>query len=156
MLDEIRSHARAAAAVPEECCGLVLGAGTERFRRVYRCRNVMDRMHQEDPAQFPRTNRDAFYIDPGELMRAQVEADAMGEVVTAIYHSHVDARAYFSEMDQTFATQAFPEADHLVVSVLVVSVPGSRIEETRIKEEGLFRRNGAADLLGFRVQSIPT
>ena len=90
VLHEIRAHALEA--VPEACCGLVLGAGAARFRRVYRCRNVMDRMHQEDPTEFPRTNRDAFHIDPGELPRPASEAEAAGQSGSAIYHSHVGAR----------------------------------------------------------------
>jgi proteasome lid subunit RPN8/RPN11 len=145
VLHEIRSHALEA--VPEECCGLVLGAGAERFRRVYRCRNVMERMHQEDPEAFPRTNRDGFFIDPGELLRARSEAEAAGEEVTAVYHSHVGARAYFSELDLAFASQPgfpFAEADHLVVSVL-----GRQVHEL-----GLFRRDGGDCLAGFRVEEV--
>lgn len=151
ILHEIRSHALEA--VPEECCGLVLGRPGEgpfgRFRRVYRCRNVMDRMHQEDPAAFPRTNRDAFYIDPSELLRAASDAEAAGQRVTAVYHSHVGAGAYFSEMDQRFAGQPgfpFPDADHLVVSVL-----GRHVEEV-----GLFRRVAdGAGLAGHPVAAVP-
>jgi proteasome lid subunit RPN8/RPN11 len=142
VLDEISSHARDA--FPEECCGLVLGAERQPFRRVYRCRNLMNRMHEEDPAAFPRTNRDGFYIDPRELLDARGEAEAAGETVTVIYHSHVGARAYFSEMDQALATQAFPDADHLVISVL-----GGKVHEL-----GLFRSDGDDRLAGFPVQVI--
>ncbi len=148
VLHEIRSHALEA--VPEECCGLVLGRAStvaaSRFRRVYRCRNVMDRMHEEDPMGFPRTNRDAFYIDPAELLRAAKDAEATGLEVTAVYHSHVGARAYFSEMDQAYALVPafpFPNADHVVVSVL-----GRQVHEV-----GLFRQVEGA-LSGFRVASV--
>ena len=109
----------------------------------------MDRMHQEDPAAFPRTNRDAFYIDPSELLRAASDAEAAGQRVTAVYHSHVGAGAYFSEMDQRFAGQPgfpFPDADHLVVSVL-----GRHVEEV-----GLFRRVAdGAGLAGHPVAAVP-
>jgi proteasome lid subunit RPN8/RPN11 len=149
VLHEICSHALEA--VPEECCGLVLGkpsdAPHDRFRRVYRCRNVMDRMHQEDPTGFPRTNRDAFYIDPSELLRAAAEAEAAGEEVTAVYHSHVGARAYFSELDQAYASMPgfpFPAADHVVVSVL-----GRRIQGV-----GVFR-SSSDGLTGFPVVEGP-
>jgi len=151
VLHEIRSHALEA--VPEECCGLVIGPargpGAERFRRVYRCRNVMDRMHQEDPNAFPRSNQDGFYIGPAELLRAAHEAAAAGEAVTAIYHSHVGARAYFSAMNRAFATQPgfpFPDADHLVVSVL----------GRQVCELGLFRPGPASELAGFPVESLPS
>jgi len=151
VLHEIRSHAREA--VPDECCGLIFGAsgpgaeGGDRFGRVYRCRNVMDRMNQEDPLAYPRTNRNAFFIDPGELLRAAREAESEGLEVTAIYHSHVGAAAYFSEMDQAFATQPgfpFPKADHLVVSVL-----GRHVQEVAI-----FRPGADGALVGHPVDSI--
>lgn len=148
-LHEIRSHALEA--VPEECCGLVLGRAVDdpeqRYRRVYRCRNVMDRMHQEDPLGFPRTNREAFYIDPAELVRAAGEAEAAGLAVTLVYHSHVGAQAYFSEMDQAYAGVPgfpFPGADHLVVSVLGRTLQG----------EGLFRAEGGG-WVGLPVVSAP-
>lgn len=151
---EICSHALEA--VPEECCGLVLGAaggsgaeGVGRFRRVYRCRNVMDRMHQDDPKAFPRSNHDAFYIDPRELWQAAREAERADEAVTAVYHSHVGARAYFSAMDRAYATQPgfpFPDADHVVVSVL----------DRQVRELGLFRPGPAGQLAGFPVESLPS
>jgi adenylyltransferase/sulfurtransferase len=145
VVHEIRRHALEA--FPEECCGFVFGTEEERFRRIYRCRNLMNRMHEEDPASFPRTNLDAFYIDPGELLRARSDAAAAGEEVTAIYHSHVGARAYFSEMDLAFATRpGFPldRADHLVVSIL----------DGQVHELGLFRPDGGGRLAGFRVEEI--
>lgn len=151
VLHEIRSHAREA--VPDECCGLVFGAsgsgaeGAGRFDRVYRCRNVMDRMNQEDPLAYPRTNRTAFFIDPAELLAAAREAEAAGQEVTAVYHSHVGAAAYFSEMDEAFATQPgfpFPKADHLVVSVL----------GRHVQEMALFRLGADGVLEGHPVESI--
>jgi proteasome lid subunit RPN8/RPN11 len=151
VLHEIRSHARES--VPDECCGLVFGVarpgvdGASRFGRVYRCHNVMDRMNQDDPLAYPRTNRNAFYIDPGELLRAAREAEAEGLDVTVVYHSHVGAAAYFSEMDQAFATQPgfpFPNADHLVVSVL----------GRQVREIALFRAGADGTLVGHPVEPI--
>jgi proteasome lid subunit RPN8/RPN11 len=132
VLNEVFAHALEAA--PEECCGLVLGEGKQPYRRVVRCRNDMTRHHQRDPETYPRDGRDAFYMNEPDYMRAEEEAEAGGERVTAVYHSHVDCGAYFSEIDQEFAEQLlfpFPEADHLVVAVVggVVS------------ERALFRRD---------------
>ena len=53
--------------------------------------------------------------------------------VTAVYHSHVGAGAYLSEMDLEYAENEFfpfPESDQLVVAVLDSKVAGI----------GLFRR----------------
>ncbi len=131
ILHEIYAHAREA--VPEECCGLVTGDGVDRHRRVHRCRNRMTQLHSEDPLTHPRDGREAFWIDPAEVLRVEREAETRGERVTAVYHSHVGLPAYLSAMDLEFADHAlfpFPDADQIVVSVL----------GKRVKEAGLFRR----------------
>jgi len=77
----------------------------------------------------------------------EARMEEQGQEVTAVYHSHVGAAAYFSEMDQAFATQPgfpFPKADHLVVSVL-----GHRVHEVAI-----FRPGPDGALIGCRVESI--
>jgi proteasome lid subunit RPN8/RPN11 len=119
VLNEVFAHAREAE--PEECCGLITGDGRERHRRVVRCRNDMTLHHQRDPQSYPRDGREGFYMNEHDYLRAEDEAEARGEVVTCVYHSHVGCGAWFSEMDQEFAEQPlfpFPEADHLVVSVV--------------------------------------
>ncbi len=69
--------------------------------------------------------------------------------MTVVYHSHVDCGAYFSAMDQEFASRPlypFPEADHLVVAI----AGGS------IKEQGVFRLNRESGrFIGFNVVSRP-
>ena len=50
-----------------------------------------------------------------------------------VYHSHLEAGAYFSEADQKSALQPlypFPEVDHIVVSVV----------DRAVKEAAAFRR----------------
>ena len=56
-----------------------------------------------------------------DYMRVQQEAEADGHRVTGVYHSHVEAGAYFSEDDQESALQKlypFPKVDHIVLSVM--------------------------------------
>jgi proteasome lid subunit RPN8/RPN11 len=73
------------------------------------------------------------------------EAEAAGAMVTAVYHSHVEAGAYFSIDDQEFALHElypFPRADHLVVSVV------NRV----VKDVAAFRRvPGAGCFEGRRL-----
>ena len=81
-----------------------------------------------------------------DYMRAQQEAERAGAQVTAVYHSHVEAGAYFSEMDQEFANAAFfpfPDASHIVLAVWDYKVSGA----------GVFERDPASGLfVGARIE----
>ena len=132
VLNEVSAHAREAA--PEECCGLITGDGAVRHRHVVRCRNDMTLRHRRDPALHPRDGTEGFYMNEQDYLRADEEAEARGEQVTCVYHSHVGCGAYFSELDQEFAEQPlfpFPGADHLVVSVI----------EGKVVDHVLYRRD---------------
>src|SRR5512145_804809 len=113
----ILEHAKAE--YPSECCGIV--TGTETVQRVHRCRNRQDELHARDPEQHPRTSREAYDIDRGEMERIFADAAAQGEKVVCFYHSHIDCGAYFSKMDKevltVFGEPEFPDAVHVVVSV---------------------------------------
>ena len=65
-------------------------------------------------------------------LAAQKEAEARGERVTALYHSHVDADAYLSAEDLTYAESPlfpFPGALQIVLSVM-----GDRVKDTVLFE----------------------
>lgn len=133
ILHEIEQHARES--FPEECCGLLSGDDRVRFRRLHKCRNEMTRLHEAAPGTYPWDGRFAFHMHPLDYDRAERDAAARGERITAVYHSHVGARAYFSHMDLAFAARPdfpFPGADHIVVAV----VDG----EVARGERALFRR----------------
>ena len=116
-LEAIR--AQAVQEYPHESCGVVLTRGAE--RRLLRCRNVQDDLHAKDPARHPRDARTAYYIDPRDLLRI-ADLERYGFAVAVIYHSHVDAGAYFSETDRRQALvggePAYPEAAYVVTSVV--------------------------------------
>jgi proteasome lid subunit RPN8/RPN11 len=117
-VSELLGHARET--LPEECCGLIVGRVGERYRRLVRCRNEMTQRHRADPVAFPRDGRAAFWMNEADYMHTRDEAEAEGERVTAVYHSHVGAGAYLSEMDLDYARHAlfpFPDADQIVVAV---------------------------------------
>jgi adenylyltransferase/sulfurtransferase len=143
ILNEVFAHAREAE--PEECCGLITGADAAPFLRVVRCRNEMTRQHQLDPASYPRDGTQGFYMNEQDYLSAEEEAVARGERITCVYHSHVEAGAYFSEMDQDFADQPlfpFPRADHLVVAVVA----------GKVVDPAIFRREpGVARFVGRSV-----
>lgn len=127
----MQEHARESH--PEECCGLVLGSATGRYEDVHRCRNEMTRLHHEDPLTYPRDGRQAFHMNEADYLEAVKTAEERGLGVVAVYHSHADAGAYLSEMDQDYALAPgfpFPDADHIVISVV----------EGLVRETACFRR----------------
>jgi proteasome lid subunit RPN8/RPN11 len=133
VLNELCEHARASD--PEECCGLVVSEGPHRYGRVVRCRNVMTQRHREDPLAFPRDNTAAYYMSESDVIGVAQEAERTGAAITAVYHSHVGAAAYLSDLDLAYARHGlfpFPDADQIVLSVL----------EQRVSEMKIFLRSG--------------
>jgi proteasome lid subunit RPN8/RPN11 len=127
-LEAIQGHARAE--YPVECCGVVLvRPGSVDERRLLPCRNIQDELHGRDPGRFPRTARTAYYIAHENLLEIG-RREAEGFEVRVIYHSHIDAGAYFSETDQRNAmvdgVPAYPTATYVVVGVAE-----GRVSETR-------------------------
>jgi len=132
-LETIR--AQAVQEYPFESCGVVLRRGDE--RRLLRCRNAQNELHARDPARHPRDARTAYYIDPKDLLRIG-DLERQGFGVAVIYHSHIDAGAYFSETDRRQALvggePAYPGAVYLVTAVVggaVDAVAAFRWDETR-------------------------
>lgn len=127
-----RIRAQAEAEYPAECCGVVLvrPAGPA-DRLLLPCRNIQNELHAKDPVRHPRDARTAYFIDPKDLL-AIGRREAQGYRVTVIYHSHIDAGAYFSETDKRNALMngepAYPEAAYIVVSVV----------ERRLVDAGVF------------------
>lgn len=131
ILQELCAHALET--LPEECCGLVVGNSLERYRRLVRCRNDMTLLNRQDPVTYPRDGRSAFFMNPHDYDKAAKEAEEAGEAVTAIYHSHVGAGPYLSEMDMEYAEHPafpFPTADQIVLPVY----------ERMVRDVALFRR----------------
>jgi proteasome lid subunit RPN8/RPN11 len=112
-------RAQAVQEYPFESCGVVLSRGSE--RRLLRCRNAQNELHARDPQRHPRDARTAYYIDPKDLLRIG-DLERQGFAVAVIYHSHVDAGAYFSETDRRQALvggePAYPGATYVVTSVV--------------------------------------
>jgi proteasome lid subunit RPN8/RPN11 len=117
VVNEISQHA--VEEYPDECCGIIAGKGSK--QTVYRCENIQNRLHEEDPVSHPRDARTAYAIDRKEAERIYAEARANNEEVLAFYHSHTEHDAYFSEMDKevqtVFGEPEFPDAVHIVISV---------------------------------------
>jgi proteasome lid subunit RPN8/RPN11 len=120
-------RAQAAEEYPFEACGVIVSRGAE--RRLLRCRNAQNELHARDPQRYPRDARTAYYIDPKDLLRIG-DFERQGFGVAVIYHSHVDAGAYFSETDRRQALvggePAYPGAVYVVTSVVAGRVDATR------------------------------
>ncbi|MEE8582237.1 MAG: Mov34/MPN/PAD-1 family protein [Myxococcota bacterium] len=142
VLNELCAHALESR--PEECCGLLAGDAEQRFAAVHRCRNEMTLKHRSDPRAFPRDGREAYFMSELDFLRGRMEAEERGGAVTAVYHSHVGAGAYFSEMDQEFAEHVLfpvPDAAHIVLAVW----------ERKVTEVGIFERDPISGFLDGRL-----
>ncbi len=113
---------------PDECCGIL--TGTINTQTVHLCTNIQNRLHKEDPAQYPRDARTAYMIEREEFDTIIASANSRGENIIALYHSHPEHEAFFSEEDHAaqtvFGEPEFPDAVHVIISVM-----NNKIQETR-------------------------
>jgi proteasome lid subunit RPN8/RPN11 len=81
--------------------------------------------------RFPRTSRTAYAFEPREWLGVLLEAEAGGEHVACVFHSHVDTSADFSDEDRH---QAAPDGQPLLPSVfyLVMALHSGRVREVKI------------------------
>ena len=104
---------------PEECCGVILYNG--RTDEVRRCKNIQNALHALDPESYPRNATIAYAMDPKELESIIDEAESTGAKIKALYHSHPNHEAYFSQEDKAFATPfgepTYPESAQIVISI---------------------------------------
>jgi len=107
---------------PEECCGLVLGKG-DRATATRRITNS----HEN------RVSR--YTMDPVEVMKVEREADARGEGLLAIYHSHTYTQGYPSETDIRSAIETgWLDPYYILVSLVEKTRPVVRAY--RISDDG--------------------
>jgi len=102
-----------------EVCGFVLRRGAA--LEVVPIPNVADRYHERHPVHFPRTSREAYLMDPKAQLRVHRDVEETGAEIAAVWHSHVEVGAYFSEKDRGDAVvdgiQQVPGAEYLVFGV---------------------------------------
>lgn len=122
LIEEMVAHARED--LPNECCGMVGGAGGE-ARTVYRAANA-----EASPLRYS--------IDAREQFRLMREIEAAGEELVGIYHSHTKSAAYPSQTDVNLA--GWPDAVYLIASLAdaaAADVKGFWIRDGEIAEAEL-------------------
>jgi len=130
LLEQIYAEARAAYARDEESCGLLVGPADSPLLvdGVVPMKNRANALHALDPETYPRTGRTYFDIDPLAFERIVRAREAEGRPVKVLYHSHLDAGAYFSETDAAAITMGGHEPAY-DLAYLVTSVRGGEIAE---------------------------
>ncbi|MGD3109666.1 Mov34/MPN/PAD-1 family protein [Streptomyces sp. YGL11-2] len=122
-LAEIYAHA--AREFPRECCGFILADG------VRRARNVIDELHAADPESFERSSATGYALSVEDALFLDGSFDTPRPVL-AVYHSHPNGHAYFSEEDTRRALHCgepvYPDLLQLVVG----------IDESGVREARLF------------------
>ncbi len=123
----IETHA--CEAYPDECCGLIIER--DGCEDVVRVTNIQNELHAQDPEQFPRTAAIAYTMGPEAapiLMRAE-----RGELrLLAIYHSHPEHDAYFSEEDRKQACGGWDEPNYPHAGQIVMSVRNREVRATKL------------------------
>ena len=104
--EQIRREA--AAAYPDECCGIIYGSESGGERIVSRLEAVPNVFDEKE-----RYHR--FSISGTQLMQAERSAGERGELVLGFYHSHPDHPARPSEYDRQ---HAWPFYSYVIVEVV--------------------------------------
>ncbi|QQR88970.1 MAG: Mov34/MPN/PAD-1 family protein [Myxococcales bacterium] len=130
VLDEIEAHALEC--YPSESCGFLVGPVDEPLLidASVREENEADKYHKLDPVTFPRTSKMYFKINELRATRAFEQGEKSGRPIKAIYHSHCDAGAYFSEEDA--ATFASDNQLMWPCAFVVVSVQAGKIADRKL------------------------
>lgn len=88
-------------AVDEEACGYLVGpAGDGACDEAVAMENVANKLHRADPETYFRSARTFFAFNERKFERAIEGGEAAGRPVKVLYHSHLDAGAYFSPTDR--------------------------------------------------------
>ena len=117
----------------EESCGFLTGPAAEPrlVDGIVPMVNRANALHRLDPEAYPRTGRTYFDIDSMKFDAALRRGEAEGRPVKILYHSHLDAGAYFSPTDAEVAKMGEDQPPwdlaYLVTSVVAGKVDGRRL-----------------------------
>jgi [CysO sulfur-carrier protein]-S-L-cysteine hydrolase len=151
VLAAVEADALRGYAADEEACGYLRGpAGDGRCDEHQRLVNTANKLHALDPEQFFRTARTFFSFNEKKFADAVDASAREGRPVKVMYHSHLDAGAYFSPTDAAVMSMGEPpavEGGPIVMGAgpawplafLVTSVRDGKLDEHR-----LFVWDGAA------------
>lgn len=133
VLEQVNDEARLAYGREEESCGFLAGPAHDPrlLDRIVPMVNRANRLHRLDPQQYPRTGRTYFDIDSLKFESAMRQGEVAGHPLKVLYHSHLDAGAYFSPTDAEVAKmgQGEPPWD---LAYLVTSVRAGVVDDRKL------------------------
>jgi proteasome lid subunit RPN8/RPN11 len=151
VLAAVEADALLGYAADEEACGYLRGpAGDGRCDEHVRMANTANKLHALDPARYFRTARSFFSFNEKRFADAIDASAREGRPVKVLYHSHLDAGAYFSPTDAAVMSMGEPPA---VEGGPVIMGPGPAwplaflvvsVRAGAIAEHGLFVWNDAS------------
>jgi proteasome lid subunit RPN8/RPN11 len=133
LLDRVDDEAVRAYARDEESCGFLVGPSADpcRVDVLVPMVNRANALHRLDPESYPRTGRTYFDIDSMKFEAAIRRGEMDGRPIKVLYHSHLDAGAYFSATDAEVAKmgQGEPPWD---LAYLVTNVTRGRVDDRKL------------------------
>lgn len=111
-LDAVTADALTGYAKDEEACGYLRGPSADALLcdETVRMVNVANKLHALDPGQYFRTARTFFAFNEKKFDDAVRASASAGRPVKVLYHSHLDAGAYFSPTDAAVMSMGEPPA----------------------------------------------
>ncbi len=114
VLGQVEQAAREGYARDEEACGYLRGPASEPLlcNEHVPMVNLANQLHRMDPEQYFRTGRSYFEFNGEKFRRAVNASELEGIPIKVLYHSHLDAGAYFSPTDAAAMSQGkMPESE---------------------------------------------
>jgi proteasome lid subunit RPN8/RPN11 len=144
-LEVVERDALRGYAADEEACGYLRGPADRALvcDEAVVMPNVANKLHAIDPATYFRTARTFFAFNEKKFDDAVRASSAAGRPVKVLYHSHLDAGAYFSPTDAAVMSMGEPPAVEggpitmgpgpaWPLAFLVTSVRAGKIDEHRL------------------------
>ena len=111
VLAAVEADALRGYAADEEACGYLRGpAGDGVCDEHVRMVNTANKLHAIDPVQYFRTARSFFSFNEKKFADAVDASARQDRPVKVLYHSHLDAGAYFSPTDAAVMSMGEPPA----------------------------------------------
>jgi proteasome lid subunit RPN8/RPN11 len=112
VIEAVEKDALEAYARDEEACGYLVGPASDGLRcdGHVAMPNMANKLHAIDPETYFRTGRMYFAFNEKKFDDAVRAGAAGGRPVKVLYHSHLDAGAYFSPTDAAVMSMGEPPA----------------------------------------------
>lgn len=144
-LEEVERDAQRGFDVDEEACGYLCGPASDALLcdETVSMPNLANKLHSIDPETYFRTGRTFFAFNEKKFDDAVRRGEQEGRPIKILYHSHVEAGAYFSATDRAVLSTGEPPSEEggayvlgpgpaWPLAFLVVSVRQSGVDDHKL------------------------